>query len=198
MEIPERSGHRSCGSASCSGKRSVTEFNYRYRRSQGGAAVRRPRARPGPRRSATRVIKHAERRGLRGARHDRQRDGEAARALHGRRPRARTRATSGCTASSFPERPGALLKFLRAIGTDWNISLFHYRNHGSDYGRVLAGIQVPPRDADGFPAAPQRAAVRVYAKRPTIRPTRFSWSRLTDEVVERCPALLPGAARAAA
>jgi threonine dehydratase len=43
----------------------------------------------------------------------------------------------------FPERPGALLKFLQAIGSAWNISLFHYRNHGSDYGRVLAGIQVP-------------------------------------------------------
>jgi len=43
----------------------------------------------------------------------------------------------------FPERPGALLDFLDAIGTDWNISLFHYRNHGSDHGRVLAGIDVP-------------------------------------------------------
>jgi len=43
----------------------------------------------------------------------------------------------------FPERPGALLDFLNAIGTDWNISLFHYRNHGSDHGRVLAGIDVP-------------------------------------------------------
>lgn len=46
----------------------------------------------------------------------------------------------------FPERPGALLDFLNAIGTDWNISLFHYRNHGSDYGRVLAGIDVPEQD----------------------------------------------------
>jgi len=43
----------------------------------------------------------------------------------------------------FPERPGALLKFLKSIGSQWNISLFHYRNHGSDYGRVLAGVQVP-------------------------------------------------------
>ena len=43
----------------------------------------------------------------------------------------------------FPERRGALLKFLKAVGMHWNISLFHYRNHGSDYGRVLAGIQVP-------------------------------------------------------
>ena len=43
----------------------------------------------------------------------------------------------------FPERPGALLRFLEAVGSRWNISLFHYRNHGSDFGRVLAGIQVP-------------------------------------------------------
>lgn len=46
----------------------------------------------------------------------------------------------------FPERPGALLDFLDAIGTDWNISLFHYRNHGSDYGRILAGIEVPEEE----------------------------------------------------
>jgi threonine dehydratase len=50
----------------------------------------------------------------------------------------------------FPERPGALLKFLEAIGSRWNISLFHYRNHGSDHGRVLAGVQVSPADADDF------------------------------------------------
>ncbi len=43
----------------------------------------------------------------------------------------------------FPERPGALLKFLNSLSPDWNISLFHYRNHGADYGRVLAGIQIP-------------------------------------------------------
>jgi len=47
----------------------------------------------------------------------------------------------------FPERPGALLEFLNAIGTDWNISLFHYRNHGSDYGRILAGIDVPQEES---------------------------------------------------
>ncbi len=50
----------------------------------------------------------------------------------------------------FPERPGALLRFLRAVGSRWNISLFHYRNHGSDYGRVLAGIQVPPAGREEF------------------------------------------------
>jgi threonine dehydratase len=52
----------------------------------------------------------------------------------------------------FPERPGALLDFLLAIGTDWNISLFHYRNHGSDHGRVLAGIQVPEEESDELEA----------------------------------------------
>lgn len=52
----------------------------------------------------------------------------------------------------FPERPGALLDFLKAVGTDWNISLFHYRNHGSDHGRVLAGIQVPADQSDELEA----------------------------------------------
>jgi threonine dehydratase len=50
----------------------------------------------------------------------------------------------------FPERPGALLRFLKSVGTSWNISLFHYRNHGSDYGRVLAGIQVPKAERADF------------------------------------------------
>ncbi len=50
----------------------------------------------------------------------------------------------------FPERKGALLKFLQSVGTRWNITLFHYRNHGSDYGRVLAGIDVPPAEAPDF------------------------------------------------
>jgi threonine dehydratase len=50
----------------------------------------------------------------------------------------------------FPERPGALLAFLKSVGDRWNISLFHYRNHGSDYGRVLAGVQVPAGDRAVF------------------------------------------------
>jgi threonine dehydratase len=47
----------------------------------------------------------------------------------------------------FPERPGALMKFLDSMSAGWNISLFHYRNHGADFGRVLVGMQVPARDA---------------------------------------------------
>lgn len=50
----------------------------------------------------------------------------------------------------FPEKPGALMNFLDTMGHDWNISLFHYRNHGADYGRVLVGMQVPPEDRAAF------------------------------------------------
>lgn len=50
----------------------------------------------------------------------------------------------------FPERPGALLKFLSLMNPEWNISLFHYRNQGADYGRVLVGIQVPPEQGQAF------------------------------------------------
>ncbi|MFM7427332.1 MAG: threonine ammonia-lyase, biosynthetic [Elainella sp.] len=46
----------------------------------------------------------------------------------------------------FPERPGALMKFVTSMSPDWNISLFHYRNHGADYGRIVVGMQVPPHE----------------------------------------------------
>ena len=52
----------------------------------------------------------------------------------------------------FPERPGALLKFLTLMRPSWNISLFHYRNQGADYGRILVGLQVPPKDDAAFDA----------------------------------------------
>ena len=50
----------------------------------------------------------------------------------------------------FPERPGALMNFLTAMRPDWNISLFHYRNHGADVGRVLVGMQVPEKEMRVF------------------------------------------------
>ena len=51
---------------------------------------------------------------------------------------------------TFPERPGALLKFLSLMQPTWNISLFHYRNQGADYGRILVGMQVPAKDSKKF------------------------------------------------
>jgi len=50
----------------------------------------------------------------------------------------------------FPERPGALMRFLTQMNPAWNISLFHYRNHGADYGRILVGIQVPADEQAEF------------------------------------------------
>lgn len=96
----------------------------------------------------------------------------------------------------FPERPGALLRFLESLAPDWNITLFHYRNHGADYGRVLAGIQVPEAerpafacalDALGFPYSDEtdNPAYRLFldgSEPPVERPTRSRaslWSRVT-------------------
>ena len=56
----------------------------------------------------------------------------------------------------FPEKPSALMKFLESMGQDWNISLFHYRNHGADVGRVLVGMQVPPHEHSEFLAFLQK------------------------------------------
>ena len=53
---------------------------------------------------------------------------------------------------AFPDRPSALIRFLDTLGERWNISLFHYRNHGSDFGRVVAGFEVPERDMPAFRA----------------------------------------------
>lgn len=65
----------------------------------------------------------------------------------------------------FPERPGALMRFLAGLnsaGRKWNISLFHYRNHGADAGRVLAGVQVPPSDRADFAAFLCRLGYRFF------------------------------------
>ena len=64
----------------------------------------------------------------------------------------------------FPERPGALMKFLSLMRPGWNISLFHYRNQGADYGRILVGLQVPPADDAAF-AAKMVKSSRVSRKK---------------------------------
>ncbi len=67
---------------------------------------------------------------------------------------------------AFPERPGALLKFLTRLGGRWNISMFHYRNHGAAYGRVLVGMQVPPGE---------RARVKQF-----LNELGYEWTEETD------------------
>jgi threonine dehydratase len=147
VEIPEAPGSflRFC---ELLGRRSVTEFNYRYGDLKTaqifvGVALTRGRV------EREELLQSISAAGF--AAHD-MTDNEMAK-LHvrymvGGQPR--DLADERLYRFEFPERPGALLKFLQAIGAAWNISLFHYRNHGSDYGRVLAGIQVSAETRTDF------------------------------------------------
>ena len=147
VEIPEEPG---AFMAFCQalGQRAVTEFNYRY------DSARRAQIFVGTALAQGRAEKEALLASLRVAGYGVQdmSDSELAK-LHVRYMvggHARELADEVVYRFEFPERPGALLKFLQAVGTRWNISLFHYRNHGSDYGRVLAGIQVPKPERAEF------------------------------------------------
>ncbi|WP_058978819.1 threonine ammonia-lyase, biosynthetic [Deinococcus grandis] len=131
------------------GARAITEFNYRFApRAQAQIFVGVQLAAPGQR---------AELRGelvSRGYAVLDLTDDELAKVhvrhmVGGRAPEATDERVYSFT---FPERPGALLEFLTHLHGRWNISLFHYRNHGSAHGRVLAGVQVPPGDAPEFAA----------------------------------------------
>ncbi|MDX2271473.1 MAG: threonine ammonia-lyase, biosynthetic [Cyanobacteriota bacterium] len=62
----------------------------------------------------------------------------------------------------FPERPGALMKFLNSMSPDWNISLFHYRNNGSDYGRIVIGVQVPNHELNEWQAFLETLGYRYW------------------------------------
>ena len=126
------------------GNRSVTEFNYRYtdlKAAQVFAGIALTQGRP----ERDSLIKTIAAGGF--AVRD-MTDNEMAK-LHVRYMvggQARGLKDERLYRFEFPERPGALLKFLRAIGSGWNISLFHYRNHGADFGRVLVGMQVAKSD----------------------------------------------------
>ena len=147
VEIPEQRG---AFLAFCTalGSRNITEFNYRY---TGGAIARIfvGVSLSGARSEADAIVGRLETAGYRVRNLS---DNELAK-LHIRHM------VGGPVPElddeliyrfEFPERPGALLAFLKSVGVRWNISLFHYRNHGSDYGRVLAGVQVPAGDREEF------------------------------------------------
>ncbi|MCY4450753.1 MAG: threonine ammonia-lyase, biosynthetic [Immundisolibacterales bacterium] len=146
VTIPERAGSL-LDFCRCIGERSVTEFNYRYAGKADAQIFLGLELREGAEeRAATisRLVEHGypvvdlsddEMAKL----HIRHMVGGPAAARDERLFRF-----------EFPERPGALLGFLTHLGGRWNISLFHYRNHGSAYGRVLMGIQVPVVDYEAF------------------------------------------------
>ena len=166
VTIPERPGafREFC---SALGRRVVTEFNYRLSSRAAGAHLRRalPRSRAT---TATALARAVERRRLRDRGPDRQRDGQAARPPHGGRTRTRRARTSVCAGSSFPNGRERLTQFLEKLGGRWNISLFHYRNHGADFGRVLAGFEV----RGGRPGVVSRVSRR--ARLPVHSGTRQS------------------------
>lgn len=131
------------------GPRSITEFNYRYADSREahvfvGVSVKN-------REEATKLIKDLESSGLRT---EDLSDNEVAK-LHIRHlvgGHAREVKNELVYRFEFPDRPGALMQFLNSMSHHWNISLFHYRNHGADYGRVLVGMEVPPEGKADFKA----------------------------------------------
>jgi threonine dehydratase len=146
VTIPERPGsfRKFC---SLLGARNVTEFNYRIADSKDahifvGIEVH-------GRNETARIVHNLRRHGLTTLDLS---DNEMAK-LHtrhmvgGRAPFAKNELLYRF---EFPERPGALMRFLEAMRGGWNISLFHYRNQGADYGRVLVGIQVPRREMPEF------------------------------------------------
>jgi len=131
------------------GPRNITEFNYRYadpKQAQVFVGVQVQ-----DRKETARLVRELRRNGL--TTHDLS-DNELAK-LHVRHlvgGHAPAIDNEILYRFEFPERPGALMKFLNAMSGAWNISLFHYRNHGADYGRVLVGMQVPPGDQRKFAA----------------------------------------------
>jgi threonine dehydratase len=146
VTIPERPGSYKKFCATL-GARNVTEFNYRIAGAQEahvfvGVEVH-------DRDETARLIRNLRRHGLKTIDLS---DNEMAK-LHvrhlvgGHAPLARNELLYRF---EFPERPGALMRFLNSMRPDWNISLFHYRNHGADYGRVLVGMQVPPKEMPQF------------------------------------------------
>ena len=75
----------------------------------------------------------------------------------------------------FPERPGALMNFLNSMSHSWNISLFHYRNHGADYGRVLVGMQVPHHDKKALQDFPRHARLPLLGRERQPGVPLVSW-----------------------
>jgi threonine dehydratase len=146
VEIPEQPGSFMCFCETI-GQRSITEFNYRFNDANSSANIFVGISLTEGRKERERLLLELQAAGYRVVD---MTDNEMAK-LHVRfmvGGHASGISNERLLRFEFPERPGALLKFLKAIGTQWNISLFHYRNHGSDYGRVLAGVQVPPEQLE--------------------------------------------------
>lgn len=167
VTIPEKPGsfRKFCAML---GTKSITEFNYRYADPKEahvfvGVSVRN-------RNEAEKLIKSLEKSGLRTEDFS---DNEMAK-LHVRHlvgGRAGGVKNEILYRFEFPDRPGALMKFLNSMSHHWNISLFHYRNHGTDYGRVLVGMDVPRGEQADFKAFLDQLGYRYWdeSKNPAYK-----------------------------
>jgi len=167
VTIDERKGsfRRFCRAL---GRRGVTEFNYRYASDEDAHVYVGLEIGPGETRQGVAA-------GLAdaGYRVTDMTDNEAAK-LHVRHMvggRAFGRKPELLYRFEFPERPGALLRFLNGLGSHWNITMFHYRNHGAAWGRVLAGFEARPAD---------RASLATYLDRIGYR----YWEETGNPAVE--------------
>ncbi len=129
------------------GRRAITEFNYRYSDAKTAHVFVGLQVQDG--REAEELVSAMRARGIE-AEDLSENDVAKQHIRHLVGGRAQGVANEILYRFEFPERPGALLEFLNALSCGWNISLFHYRNHGADYGRVLAGLQVPPKEKRAF------------------------------------------------
>ena len=126
------------------GNRNVTEFNYRYHTDKEAHVY--VGVQVADRKESLKLLESLQKHGYPTLDLTEGRDGEEPCPPHGRRACAgglRKGMKELIYRFEFPERPGALMNFLTQMSAGWNISLFHYRNHGADYGRVLVGMQVP-------------------------------------------------------
>jgi len=167
VTIPEKPGSfkKFCAML---GTKSITEFNYRYADPKEahvfvGVSVHN-------RNEAEKLIKSLEKSGLRT---EDLSDNEMAK-LHVRHlvgGRASGVKNEILYRFEFPDRPGALMKFLNSMSHNWNITLFHYRNHGTDYGRVLIGMDVPPGEQTDFKAFLDQLGYRYWdeSKNPAYK-----------------------------
>ncbi|WP_221091392.1 threonine ammonia-lyase, biosynthetic [Deinococcus aquaedulcis] len=131
------------------GKRAITEFNYRYAPRAQAQIFVGVQLSGAHERAALRAELEARGYPVLDLTGDELAKVHVRHMVGGRAPEA---AFERVYSFTFPERPGALLDFLTQLHGRWNISLFHYRNHGSAHGRVLAGLQVPPGDEAAFGA----------------------------------------------
>lgn len=162
VTIPEKPGSF-CAFCEAIGKRAITEFNYRYADNRDAQVFAGIRLTGGDEEKAE-ILKNLRDQGY-----------QVSDLTDNELAKVHLRYLVGGHGTNvenevlyrflFPERPAALRDFLAAMGYRWNISLFHYRNHGSAHGRILVGIQVPPEQRQEFQSSVEQLGYQHWEER---------------------------------